>query len=328
MAKTAPVVYLLHGEETWGMGQFLGTLKKKLGDETTAEMNTTVMEGERLSLEALEAAASAAPFLAARRIVVVEEASRKLKGKEQQERLTQLMERLPESTALVLMEKKELGKGHWLLKWAQAAGGRAFVRAYPSLKGGAMANWIRKQTAEQGGEMHPSAAHRLAEMVGEDARAASHEIEKLLAYVNYQRAIEVDDVENLAAFASGRGDFFALIDALGSGEGRKAMEMLHLLLDEQEPLSLFFGLVNHFRLLLQTREVLENGGTADAAAEQLGIHPYRAKKLFGQARQLDLATLENIYRRLLSLDKEIKTGQKEATLALDTLVATLSGERV
>jgi DNA polymerase III delta subunit len=46
------------------------------------------------------------------------------------------------------------------------------------------------------------------------------------------------------------------------------------------------------------------------------------KKLNEQARNYrDLAQLETIYRRLLEIETEIKTGQTSDVLALDLLVA-------
>ena len=44
---------------------------------------------------------------------------------------------------------------------------------------------------------------------------------KLLAYVNYQRAVEIDDVQNLTTDSS-QGDIFAMVDALSAKDGRKA----------------------------------------------------------------------------------------------------------
>jgi DNA polymerase-3 subunit delta len=104
--------------------------------------------------------------------------------------------------------------------------------------------------------------------------------------------------------------------------------MLQRLFDEQEPLPLFFRLVSNFRMLLLTREILDAGGDEKAVANTLEMHPYRAKKLSAQARNLDMAILEAIYRRLLALDEQIKTGQIEASLALETLIATLTSAPV
>ncbi|MDH5508087.1 MAG: DNA polymerase III subunit delta [Anaerolineae bacterium] len=321
MSKPVPVVYLLHGSDEFAIKQFVEKFQEKLGDPSMAAMNTSHLEGSAISLDDLHTTASAIPFLTPRRLVIVTNLCGKLKAKQDQQKLLGILQQLPETTALVLVESKALAQNHWLVKSLATVGERAFIRAFDTPKGSQMAAWVRKHAAQLGGEITPQAASLLAEMAGDDPRMAANEVEKLLAYVNYQRPIDLDDVDNLAAFATIQGDFFVLIDAIGSSSGHKAMEMLQRLFAEREPLPLFFSLVSNFRMLLLTREVMETG---QDIAQELGIHPYRAKKLGAQARSMDLPTLEAIYRRLLEYDHQIKTGQIEAELALELLVATLT----
>ncbi len=324
MTEQSPVVYLLHGEEEFGIAETITKLSEHIGDPSMADLNTTRIEAGRLDIEELRANANAAPFLTSHRLVIVEDATRRLSAKEDQEKFCALLDNLPETTKLVLVQRKVLKENHWLIKWAKGAGERAYVKAFAIAKGGQMANWIRAQAKRQGGEITNQAAYLLAEMIGQDSRLADGEITKLLTYVNFQRPVDVDDVENLSAFVGKQGDFFGLIDAMGAQNGRQAMDMLHSLLQDQDGMQLFFGLVGHFRLLLQAREILENGGTEGEVAKQLGIHPFRAKKLFGQARTLKMNVLEAIYRRLLEYDAGMKTGKFSAELALDELVTKLT----
>lgn len=324
MNASAPVVYILHGEDEYGIADFLRSMQEKLGDPTTAEMNMAHFEGS-YDVEDLRAAASSMPFLSPRRVVIVENISKKYTRKEQYEKVTALMDNLPPTTAFVLVERKALSGSHWLLKYAKEADGRAYVRSFETPKGAAMAAWIRQTAVEKGGEISPQAASLLAENVQEVPRMAAQEIEKLLAFVNYARPIDVDDVEMAAAFVSGQGDYFGFMDALAARNGRKAMDMLQKLMEEQDPLPLFFSLVGHFRLVLQAREIYENGGTEQTVASTLGIHPFRAKKITIQARTLAQQSLDAMYLRLAQLDLEIKTGQIDPALALESLVAELTG---
>lgn len=324
MSASAPIIYLLHGEDEFGMAQFIDNMVEKLGDPTTAEMNINRLDGKKFNLDELRNAASAIPFLSPRRIVVMDNASKKIKQKAMQEKFLALLDTLPQSTALVILEKKPLTEKNWLLKWAKAAGGRVYIRAYRRLSGPEMTKWILNFAKEQGGVFEHQAAALLSEMVADEPRIAANEVLKLLAYVNYSRPVDADDVDLLAAFAGRQGDFFKLIDGIASGNGRQAMDMLQLLLDERDALPLFFSLVGHFRLLVQTREIFENGGVEGSAAKELNIHPYRAKKLFAQAKTMSLNTLEMIYRKLLEYDYQIKTGKISGDLALETLVVVLS----
>jgi len=306
------------------MGQFIEQITGKLGDPATADMNTTRLDGASLQLEKFVGMAGASPFLASRRLVIIDQVTRRLSQKEQQERFLQILADLPVSTALVLLESKPLKGNHWLIKGCRSDPARAFIKQFNVPKGEAMATWIRTYAQKQGGNIAPEGASLLAEWVGSDVRQAALEVDKLLAYVNYSRPVEIDDVDHVAASLSIQGDYFAFLDALGTCNGRAAMHMMHKLLDEQEPLQLFFSLIGQFRLLLLTREAMEEGGTEASVAKILGIHPFRAKKLFQHAKSLKLNTLDSIYHRLLEYDAAIKTGRITPGLALDTLVADLT----
>jgi DNA polymerase-3 subunit delta len=319
---TTPTVYILHGDDEFGITQFIAAMREKLGDPATADMNTTRLEGP-VDMGALKNAVSAAPFLAPRRLVILTGALRFARGKEDRQRLQDLLESIHPATALVLVEKEPLKENHWLLAWARGRGEHIFERALPLPKGGALVRWVRDYARVQGGEISQEAAYHLVQMIGDDNRAAAQEVEKLLAYAGFRRAVDVDDVELLVAPVE-EGDVFAMVDAIGGRQPRQALTMLHRLLSEREPLSLFGMVVRQFRLLLLYKELhLENTAPAEIA-RSLKIHEFVVRKLAGQAKNFSLKALEDIYLRLVEIDERIKTGKISPEAALDTLVAGLT----
>jgi len=152
---------------------------------------------------------------------------------------------------------------------------------------------------------------------------AIQEIEKLLAYVNYQRPVELDDIEYLVAYA-GETSVFEMVDAIGARNGREAQHLLHRLLEEDEPLRLYGMIIRQFRLLLLTRELLDAGYRESEIASALKTPGFVVRKLIGQVRTFSLLQLEAIYHKLLEIDEAIKTGQTDGDVALDTLIAALS----
>jgi DNA polymerase-3 subunit delta len=193
-----------------------------------------------------------------------------------------------------------------------------------------MARWIQAEAKSSGGDFSPGGARLLAGLVGADKRHAAREVEKLLAYTNYARPVEEDDVQHVAVSAEEEdsSQIFQLVDALGHQQGQVALNLLHQLLGLREPLSIFGMIVRQFRLLLLSREILDAGGTVEAVREKLDLHPYVAGKVIAQARNFDLPTLEAIYHKLGQFDRSIKTGGISATTALDTLIADLTAARL
>jgi DNA polymerase-3 subunit delta len=332
VAEKAPVVYVLNGEDEFAISSFLTALQAKMGDATTAEMNTTRLDGRSLSIDVLTNAVYAMPFLAPRRLVILTNPLAKLNSSTLREKFVALLEQVPPSTALVLIENRLLTderdrrnkKPHWLEEWAHRAGGRAVVRTYPLPRGEAVIRWIQDRAKAMGGQFTTEAAERLADQAGNESRLLDQEIRKILTYVDFKRPVEPDDVEHLTPF-SRQGDIFAMVDALATHRGRDAQRMLHRLLEEQDALSILGMVVRQFRLLLQTREVIDKGGREVDIVRELKMSPFVVGKLVSQAHHFTQKQLEGIYRRLLELDEAVKTSQIESDLALDILVMSLAG---
>ena len=333
MVDSAPVVYLLHGEDEFAIAQFVSEIEAKLGDSALASLNVTHLDGRSYNPEELMAAACAIPFLAKRRMVLLSHPLARLTSLSLRQNFLKQMEQIPPTTAMVLVEYKTLtdgrdrrrGKVHWLEKWALANEGRVYLRSFPLPRGGAMGRWIQERAQKAGGKFTPQAAVLLGSLVGDDPRLADQEIRKLLAYANYQRPVEPEDVEKLTA-DYGQGDIFTMVDALGNRDGKQAIAMLHRLFEEQDPFSIFGMIVRQFRLLLLAKEVMDRGGQEADITRELKIHPYVAAKMKSQARYFSLPLLEAVYHRLLEVDTEMKTGQTEGELALDLLVTTFTNQ--
>ena len=332
--------YILHGENELERSEKVAEFKQKVGDESVRDLNITVLDGRKVTLGELQHAADAIPFLADKRLVIVEGLLARLAGRRTkdddgaaatsssgQEFLTGLigyLPRMPDTTRFVLVEAQPLKPTHPLIKLAEQQKGKTVIE-FKQPVAGELPRWIVERTTRQGGSIEPAAAHRLAGLTGSDLRRLDQEIVKLIIYVNGQRAIDEKDVNLLVSDAS-LSSVFDLVDALGRREGQRATHELHHLLDQGEnPLGLLAMIVRQFRLLILVNELQERGLSPDAMAKQLGQHPFVIKKLNEQVRHFSMANLEAIYRRLLEIEVEIKTGQTSDVLALDLLVAGLAG---
>jgi DNA polymerase III subunit delta len=338
MSEDKPVVYILRGDDREAIESHIDGFYGNLGKPNLADMNTSRLEGKSIDLNDLRAAALALPFLAQRRLVVVEDALKPYNGRGKQQvrsQLLSLLDSLPETTALVLVtpDTKKYSRGairwetldekHWLIRWAADAGARAYVVDCALPTDREMSSWVRQKAVEMGGSFTPHAAAILAEYVGTDTQRATQEINKLLTYVNFLRPVDDDDVRRLTA-QDQQGDIFALVDAIGSRDAQKAQRMLHLLLEESDFMPLFGMIIRQFRLILQAREIIDMGGDTHEVAKLLHQHSFVAQKLSAQSRQFDLAALEMIYHQLLTIDLDMKTGGMAGDLALDMLIAQLA----
>ena len=135
------------------------------------------------------------PFLASRRLVTLANPSGKYTNPNQRKKFKEFISNVPETARLIIHEMMEPrdANTHWLVKWAGKENKLVKTQTFMLPRPWEMAGWIVNETKNQGGEIEPPAAAKLAEMVGVNTRQAGQEIAKLLAYVNWEGQVKVQD---------------------------------------------------------------------------------------------------------------------------------------
>lgn len=332
-------IILLFGDDAQAIAEAAARLESAAaGDAALGDLNLSRfdLEDRSISDEQVQSAIYALPFLAEKRLVILRNPFARYKTAEASQRLIHLLETMPPTTQLVLVvPDRPQGKEGWeimddkkrgkpLLEWARKAGARALVRELRLPRPHEMTDWILRRARQEGGQFTPRAAAELAALTGNDTGIAAQEVRKLLTYVDYKRAVEVDDVQEVAA-SDGQADVFKMVDAIAAGETRTALRHLKILLEEEDPARLFGMVIRQYRLLILAREALDQGITAPAdIARRLKLHPYAAENLTRQAQRLNLTKLEGAYRLILAADQMIKSGQADFETALQTLIVQLA----
>ena len=321
-----PNIYFLFGNDEFAITRKLKDFEADFTDPTSADMNTARLDARSTDENDLNNAVNSMPFLAKRRLVLLQNPSSKYNNPSVRKKFLEFVEKTPETTRLVMyesVEPKEADK-HWLVKWAEKNNKLIQTKAFmlPRLRD--MTGWIVNETKNQSGKIEPRAAEMLKDMVGVDTRQAGMEIAKLLAYVNWARPVTAQDVEAVCIVTS-QQSVFDFVDALANGNGKSAQHLLHRLLESEDEFSLWGMVVRQFRLLIQAREILDGRGNQNDVARALGVHPFVAEKAAQQAARFSMESLEYIYHKLLTIDEGVKTSQITLDLALDTLVVELAG---
>ena len=223
MSKNTLRVLFIYGNDEFAIARRLKKIQQRVDKDA---MNTTHLEARTASKGELNMAVNAMPFLAERRLVFLEKPSSKYPKVKGRKEFLAFLETVPPSAVLVLYETVDEKKAtnHWLEKWVKGAKEIARAESFMLPKAWKTGEWIariQKEAKSQGGEIEGPAAARLAEMTGQNTRQAAQEITKLLTYANFSRPVTLADVE-LVSISSAQGDVFALVDALGNGEGKKS----------------------------------------------------------------------------------------------------------
>lgn len=336
------MIHIIYGPDDFSSREYLAEIKKGLGEPDTLATNTTCLEGGKLTLAELRAAAEALPFFGEKRLVIVSgllrrfEPKRKPAPRSKAPRETKaedalafasLMKGLPPSTVLVLvdteLESKDPLKTNPLLIQIAAS---AEVRAFPPLRTAELKSWVKERVASLGGEISEAALAQLIRLVGPDLWVMSGEVAKLASYAAGRR-IEEADVEALVS-QSREASIFGLVDAAIDAQPAAAQGLLsELLRSGITPSHILTMLGRQLRFLVLAREMLGQGRPAPSVQARLGLAPYAASRTIEQAGRYSPARLNKLYHRLLDTDVTIKLGIYSDELALSILVAELCQSR-
>ena len=291
----------------------------KLIDETlpreNRDLNFDVVDAAATAPGEITARLDTLPFFGDRRVVLVKNLD-DLSADEQRVIEEYLNRGLPPTVAI--FTARNLDRRSRLFKAFQKQG---TVHPCNPRSAREAPTWAEGYAARLGKRIRPEAAGELVTLVGTGLRTLGLEVEKLAAYVGDRGEITVEDVEAVASRLT-ETSVFALTDAIGERNARKALQALESLLQTEHPLPVLGMIAGQYRRLART--VASGAPTEAALAAAIGVHPYAARKLLAGSRHYRASDFPEVFARLEEADRAIKsTGQPE--LALETLVVRLCG---
>ena len=332
------MIYVYHGADTYSIKEALAELRAGVGSADLQDVNTTDLTASEVTLPLLMNACSTVPFLAERRLIIVDGLLSSLERRQPARRgrrategsgpqddagppnqwrsLGESLAGLPPTTDLVFTEGP-LRRDNPLLRDLAPI---AQVRDFPPPTGADLERWITQRVRLHGGVIAPDATRLLADVIGPDLWAQNSEIEKLTLY-RHGRQIRSEDVGALVSSAK-EASVFAAVDAVLERRSGQALQLITRLLDGGGTVSYVLSmLARQVRLVLLAQELLRDRVPQGEMGARLGIaSAYPLRKTLDQARRSRPEAMRHLHGMLLEADIAIKTGEMEEQLALDVLV--------
>lgn len=267
-------------------------------------------------------AAAAAPFLADRRLVIIENLLQESEKGVLDTWLQFLKSRVGDNNAVIFWEEA-VKKDHPLPDFLKE---QPYSQEFEILEGAKLIDWINKGAQSLGLTIEPAASRYLAAQSGGDLWRLSNELNKIVA-VTLARGKSVIGVSDLSGFADGRleEDVFNFVEALVNRRAKEALGLLHnLWFQGVSEAEVFGAVIWQVKTLLVVKNYSESSPVASGAAKDLGLPPFVVKKSLALASRFSFAKLKAIYKFLLDLDIQVKTSQAPAATLFDLLVAKVS----
>ena len=324
--KSRDMIIFLYGKDTYRSRQYLHKMMEKFRVERDPQgLNLTRIDCEHTTEPIMQEILSS-PFLAEKRMVVVENLLMSKQITVQEDLLTRIEEKtLPQDVILIIWEAIEKPKTNKAKALFERLGKEQFTQHFEELTGVKVVGWVMAEVQERGGTIARDAATTLAHVEGNNMWRLAGLIDQLVSYA-FGRTITLADV---ALFTEEKVDdnIFSLVDAIVQKQTAKAFTMIQ----EQYRVGndagyVFAMIVRQYRILLQLRDLYDRGEDlqSSALAKDLGIHPFVIKKSLPLVKRYTLEDLQRIHNDLLTVDYQTKRGIGSQSFLLDMFLSRSS----
>jgi DNA polymerase-3 subunit delta len=322
------MLIFLYGEDNYSSREKLAEIKNKFikYDKSASGLSSFDCE-EKADIRDIISAMETANLLAPKRLVIIKNYIAGLSAAEQEKMLDFLKSRtkkIAEEKDLVAVfwESGSPAKNNALFKFLEKY---AKKQNFEKLNDAKIRQWILKKIQNINEELSISnaAIDKLMAYAGSELFQLDNEIQKLASF-KLRGKIEDEDVDLLVRSATD-ANIFETIDALSSGNKKRALEMLHIQLEKgEDPFYILSMYVYQFRNLLKIGEYYWQGMTNQYEVAKLAkLHPFVVQKGMRALANYNFDKIRSAYRKLLDIDIASKTGKIDIKLALDKFVAEI-----
>lgn len=212
---------------------------------------------------------------------------------------------MPQTSMVFFATYEQLDKRKKLVKLLMERA--VFVDTHP-LKEQELAGYLTHMVDHAGYAMDRDTMAYFLERVDYQLAVGVSELNKLFLYLGDHPSINRQTVSQLVP-RSLQSDVFQLVDEALMGKTAAMVQRYRdLLLQKEEPLKLHALLMGQIRLLLQIKQLQQQGYQQSDCAALLKVHPYRIQLAWKQARQFQEGGLRRAFQSGVLLEQQLKTG--------------------
>ena len=227
---------------------------------------------------------------------------------------------MPKTTCLVFVES-EVDKRNKLYKKVKSLG---YAAEMGRQDGTQLGKWAGGILAKEGKKITKSTMEYFLGIAGDDMENIRMELEKLITFTWGRDVITNTDVDVICTVRV-TNRIFDMVGAIVNRQTKKAMDLYEDLLALKEPpMRILFLIARQFNLILQVKELAEQGMERGMIASKLKMQPFVA----GKARSFSREQILSYVNWCVELEEAVKTGQLSDRLAVELLLTKKDGTLV
>lgn len=305
------MIITLTGANEYMLAQTLSRLKQDYLKDFS-DMGLEQYDGLEVDAAGLRATLQALPFLVAKRFIIFRQPSA---SKAVQDSLEQLINEIPDSTDLIIVEPK-LDKRTSYYKLLKK---QTDFREFNPLDDRGLSQWLQGEAQAKGGKISSADALYLVHRVSPNQLLLASELNKLLDYQPEVTRATID----LLTEPTPQSSVFDLLDSAMAGNQAKTLAIYNEQRQQKvEPLAIMGMLAWQLHVLALVKTAGER--TSGEIASQAKVNPYVLSKTQSVARRINLGQLKSWVHNATQLDRRLKSQPIDADEAMINFLFSLS----
>ena len=316
------MIIVLEGKDEYRLSERVSEFRLTVTPPEMSDINTTMLDGNIVTIEELLTSLSTVPFMADRRLVIVEGLLNRLGGskKDLGEWLNfpDLLKDLPPTANLLLIEREPIPSNKLLstiLRLGQ-------VEKFSPLRHRDLLDWINARCSKLGREIERTAVALIADSVGSELRLIDSELNKIKTY-SRGRLITREDITLMVPYVR-QQNVFRVVDSVIEGRTRDALNASSMLIGLGEsPSGIVRMIERQLRFLILAKHLLSRKIPTGDIGKHINLSGYPLQKTLEMERKISQARIMSMHDNLLKSNIRVREGKLTEQESFDLLISEL-----
>ncbi|MEK7584442.1 MAG: DNA polymerase III subunit delta [Patescibacteria group bacterium] len=321
------MIYFYYGDDTYRARQMITQLRdkfKKLYDPAGHQLET--IDSDEFSLERFFTSAKSSGLFAKKKMIIVKNIFSCKEFSDIQDEILAYLKSLKntkDENYLIFWHEGTPKRTTKLFKYlSTVCADNNCMKEFTPLPRPQLVRWLQTEAGMYGKKLDTDAAEMLISLVGESTWYLHHEVRKL-CHFHTQESINAKDVEALIKATHGES-IFSLMDAITARQRSHALDLLEkYLMQKSDRHFLLNMMIRQFRLIVLIQGIAARTRNSYIVAQQLGLHPFVAKKMLEHSKNFTRSELRDVYGSLIQIEHMLKRDPEYLETALTVCIAKL-----
>ena len=319
----------MEGKDEFRLSERVSEFRLTVTPPEMSDINTIMLDGNVVTVEELLTSLSTVPFMADRRLVIVEGLLNRLSGVDKRSaglkkdlaewlNFPDLLTNLPPTANLLLIERESLPSN----KFVSTISKLGQVEKFSPLRHRELLGWINARCSKLGLNIERAAVTLIADSVGSELRLIDSELNKIKTY-SRGRLITKEDITLMVPYVR-QQNVFRVVDSVLEGRTRDALNASLMLIGLGEsPSGIVRMIERQLRFLILAKNLLSRKIPPGDIGKHINLFGYPLQKTLEMEKKISQASIISMHDKLLKSNTRVREGKLTEQESFHLLISEL-----